>query len=265
MSAIEAIILGIIQGLTEFLPVSSSGHIELGKAILGTEIENDLLFTLIVHLATVLSIFIVFRKDIWGLIQSLFTFKWNDGNQYIAKLVLSIVPLGFVYVFLEDKLDSLFEGNLVLVGLCLIATAGILLLSKLERKEDGKVSFKRALIIGAAQAVAILPGISRSGTTIATALALGVSRENAARFSFLMVLAPIIGASILELKDFGEISSGSSIELLPLLLGFIAAFASGLIACTWMLNIVKRGKITWFSAYCLVIGLIAVGVGLFAS
>jgi len=260
MTTFEAMILGIVQGLTEFLPVSSSGHIELGKAILGTEASNDLLFTLLVHTATVLSIFIVFRKDIWHLLKNLFSFKWNEGNQYIAKLALSMIPIGILGTFFKSEVEAFFEGNILLVGAMLICTGFILLLSTLEKKDSGKVNFVQALIIGIAQAIAVLPGISRSGTTIATALALGVSRENAARFSFLMVLVPILGATVLELRHWEEISQ-SSAEILPLAVGFVAAFLSGLAACTWMLNIVKKGKITYFSAYCFLVGTIAVVLG----
>lgn len=261
MTTLEAILLGIVQGLTEFLPVSSSGHIELGKAILGTDAQNDLFFTLLVHTATVLSIIIVFRKDIWELFRNIFSFQWNEGNQYIFKLILSMIPIGILGVLFKEQLEIFFEGNILLVGAMLICTGFILLLSTLERKDSGKVGFLQAVIIGLAQAVAVLPGISRSGSTIATALALGVSRENAARFSFLMVLVPILGATLLELRHWNEITQNSS-ETIPLIAGFIAAFLSGLAACTWMLQIVKKGKITYFSIYCFIVGAIAVGLGL---
>ncbi len=260
MSEIEAIILGIVQGLTEFLPVSSSGHIELGKALLNTDIENNMLFSLIVHCATVLSIFIVFWKDIAELLKSLFTFKWNENNQYIAKILLSIIPLGFIYFLLKDPLEALFEGRLVLVGCMLICTSFILLLSRLERKNNSPLTFGKSLIIGVAQAVAVLPGISRSGTTIATALALGIKREEAARFSFLMVLLPIIGGTILELKDISEATGPVQIDWLPLGLGFLAAFISGLLACRLMLKIVNNGKIWWFSVYCFLVGCLTVAL-----
>lgn len=258
MSVLEALILGIVQGLTEFLPVSSSGHIELGKALLGTEAADDLLFTLVVHLATTLSILIVFRKDIWALLSNLFTFQWNEGNRYITYLLLSAVPIGLVGVLWKDEIQQLFEGRLLLVGCMLLVTGVVLLLSTLEREKPTGMTWWRAAIIGIGQAIAIMPGISRSGMTISSALALGVSREEAARFSFLMVLLPIIGGSLLMLKDHLEDPSASQAENLPLLVGFLAAFISGWAACKVMLAIVKRGKITWFSAYCFAVGLIAI-------
>ncbi len=262
MSVLEALILGIVQGLTEFLPVSSSGHIELGKALLGTEAADNMLFTLMVHLATTLSILIVFRKDIWSLIQNIFTFKWNAGNKYIAFLLLTAFPIGIVGVLFKDDIKLLFEGRLLLVGCMLLVTGVLLLLSKLERKDASPMTWWRALIIGFAQVIAILPGISRSGMTISSALALGVSREEAARFSFLMVLIPIVGGSLLELKDYLEAPAQTQAESLPLLVGFLAAFLSGWAACQWMLRIVKNGKITWFSAYCFLVGTITIAVAL---
>lgn len=262
MTVIEAIILGIIQGLTEFLPVSSSGHIELGKAVLGVTLENDLRFSLLVHLATVLSIFIVFGKDIWSLIKNIFTFKWNESNQYVAKLALSALPVMIVGLAFKEQLEAVFEGRILLVGAMLICTGFILYLSTLEKKETRGFSFSHAIIVGLAQAVAVLPGISRSGSTIATALALGIGREEAARFSFLMVLAPIIGASLLEIPDLTKMQAQEGASLLPLVAGFIAAFVSGYMACRWMLSIVKKGKITYFSIYCFIVGAIAIGFGL---
>ncbi len=258
MSIIEAIILGVVQGLTEFLPVSSSGHIELGKAVLGIDAAGDLTFSLLLHGATVLSIFVVFYKDILALIKGLFSFQWNEDTQYIVKLIISMIPVGLVGVFLKDELEAMFEGRIVLVGVFLIITAGLLMLSKLEKKEGKEVNFLNALLIGISQAVAVLPGISRSGATISTALALGVSREKAARFSFLMVLAPILGASLLEVKDLAQ----TDLNWAPMAAGFIAAFLSGLLACNAMLALVKKGKIAYFAIYCLIIGAIAIGAGL---
>ncbi len=257
MSIIEAIILGIIQGLTEFLPVSSSGHIELGKAILGVQTEEDLLFSLLVHLATVLSIFIIFWKDIWQLIKALFSFRWNEYTKFISLLVISSFPVMVVGLLFKSELEALFEGRILLVGCMLILTGFILQLSRLEKKEHKELTITNSLIIGFAQAFAVLPGISRSGSTIATALACGISREEAARFSFLMVLIPIIGASFLELLDFSESINFSS-QVVPYSAGFIAAFISGLLACNLMLNIVKKGGITVFSIYCWIVGAIAI-------
>lgn len=264
MSLIEAIILGILQGLTEFLPVSSSGHIELGKALLNVQGADDATFTIIVHGATVLSIMVVFWKTIWELLQGLFRFQWDTETQYIVKLALSMVPVGLVGVFFEDEINALFEGRIVMVGCFLILTGGILFLTKLERKETKGVGFKDALIIGVMQAIAILPGISRSGTTISTALALGISREKATRFSFLMVLAPILGATILKAKDLMEVggSATQDITAISYLAGFIAAFLSGVIACNWMIALVNKGKILYFSIYCFIIGAIAIGYGM---
>ncbi len=264
MSIIEAIILGLLQGLTEFLPISSSGHIELGKALLGAQIEDDVAFTIILHGATVLSILVVFRQDILNLLRGLFSFSWNEDTRYIAKLALSMLPVGIIGVLFESQIEELFEGRIVLVGICLIATAGILLLTLLQGGRKRSVGFKDAMIIGTAQAVAILPGISRSGSTIATALALGIDKEKATRFSFLMVLAPILGATLLKMKDLSEATTGASADgmLLAYGAGFVAAFLSGWAACTWMLNIVKQGKITWFSYYCLIAGVIAIIFGM---
>ena len=263
MSIIEAIILGILQGLTEFLPVSSSGHIELGKAFLDVKGADDATFTIIVHGATVLSIMVVFWKTIWELIQGLFRFQWDTQTQYIAKLALSMIPVGLVGVFFEEEVNALFEGRIVMVGCFLILTGGILFLTKLERKETKQVGFKDAIIIGLTQAIAILPGISRSGTTISTALALGISRERATRFSFLMVLAPILGATILKFKDLVEAGgTGQEASVLPYIAGFIAAFLSGVVACNWMIALVNKGKIIYFSIYCFIIGAIAITYGL---
>ncbi len=266
MSIIEAIILGILQGLTEFLPVSSSGHIELGKALLNVQGADDATFTIIVHGATVLSIIVVFWKTILELIQGFFRFKWDEETQYIAKLAISMIPVGLVGVFFEDQINALFEGRIVMVGCFLILTGGILFLTKLERKETKEVGFKDALIIGLTQAIAILPGISRSGTTISTALALGVSRTAATKFSFLMVLAPILGATILKFKDLMEesaVAGSQDIAMLPYIAGFAAAFLSGVLACNWMIALVKGGKIIYFSIYCFIAGAVAIGYGMF--
>jgi undecaprenyl-diphosphatase len=260
VSIIEAIILGIVQGLTEFLPVSSSGHIELGKALLGVEVSDNVAFTIIVHGATVLSILLVFYKDIIQLFKALFSFSWNTDTQYIAKLLLSMLPVGVIGILFEDQVEALFTGNILLVGVCLLATAAILLLTTLERPQKRAVNFVDAIIIGLSQAIAILPGISRSGTTISTALALGIDKERATRFSFLMVLLPISGATLLKFKDISE-STGDT-TMWVYIAGFIAAFVSGTIACNWMLAIVKRGKIAYFSVYCLVVGLVAIALGL---
>jgi len=259
MSIIEAIILGIVQGLTEFLPVSSSGHIELGTVLLGVQSKDNLLFSVVVHSATALSTIVVFRKDIAQLFMGLFKFKWNDEVIYISKLLLSMVPVGLIGVFYKDQIEAFFGGDVLLVGFMLLLTATLLAMTYYAKRQGGKVTYPKAFIIGMAQAIAILPGISRSGATIATSLLIGVEKERAARFSFLMVLLPIIGASLLEVKDFIEQPSlGSGISGMALFLGFIAAFTSGLLACQWMISIVKKGKLIYFSIYCFIVGIIAI-------
>jgi len=256
MSWIEALILGIIQGLTEFLPVSSSGHLELGKAILGIEAEESLMFSIAVHGATVLSTIIVFRKEILELFAGLFKFKLNEETHYIAKIIVSMIPVGIVGVFLKDELKLLFDGNVILVGSMLLVTAALLAFTYYAKERDKKITYKNAFVIGLAQALAVLPGISRSGATISTGLLLGNKRPEVAKFSFLMVLLPIIGENFLDITS-GEMAA-SSIGTTPLLVGSVAAFITGLLACTWMLRIVKKGKLIWFAVYCAIIGITAI-------
>ena len=274
MSIIEAVILGIIQGLTEFLPVSSSGHIELGKAILGIKMQDPLLFSVVVHGATALSTIVVFWKTIIDLFKGVLEFKWNYSTRYLFYIILSMFPVGIVGVFFEDKVEQFFEGQILLVGAMLIVTGILLYLTEKAKERTGEISAKDAIIIGLAQAVAILPGISRSGSTIATALLLGVNRAEAARFSFLMVLPPILGATLLKAKKYYELSNGavqevaSNADVAPvsaaaLIVGFIAAFISGLLACNWMIRLVKNAKLQYFAYYCFIVGAIAVGYQLF--
>ncbi|UXP33848.1 undecaprenyl-diphosphate phosphatase [Reichenbachiella agarivorans] len=259
MSIIEALILGIIQGLTEFLPVSSSGHLELGSYFLGVESENNLLFSILVHGATALSTIVIFRKDILQIILGLFKFQWNEETIFASKIVLSMIPVGLVGLLFEDQVEALFGGKILLVGCMLVVTALLLSFTYFNKNHEGEVTFKSALIIGIAQAIAILPGISRSGSTISTALLLGVNRERAARFSFLMVLPPIMGAMLLKIKDVAEAPSlASDIPVLSLVVGFVAAFVAGLLACQWMISIVKKGKLIYFAVYCGVIGILTV-------
>jgi undecaprenyl-diphosphatase len=260
MSIIDAIILGIIQGLTEFLPVSSSGHLELGKVILGQELEVGLLFSVILHAATALSTIVVFRKDIYEVIVGLFNFKWNESWQFAVKIIISMVPVFIVGVFLKDEIEVLFEGQVLLVGCMLIVTGLLLLLTNFYGNKEGKdVNFFQAFLIGISQAIAVLPGISRSGATISTALILGVGKSQAARFSFLMVLIPIMGATLLEVKDYFEAGeSAQSVSVTALSTGFVMAFFTGLFACTWMINLVKKGKLTYFAIYCFIVGTIAI-------
>lgn len=260
---LKALLIGIVQGLTEFLPVSSSGHIELGQAILGFEVENEVAFSIIVHFATVLSTIIIFRKDILNLLKSLFQFKWNEETKFISYILLSAVPVGLAGVLFKDEIEQMFTGKLLLVGCMLIVTSILLYSTTIIKPKQGKLTFGKAFLIGIAQAIAIFPGISRSGATISTALNLGINREQAARFSFLMVLLPIIGASLLEVKDIFSGEAGhaaTQFETMPLIAGFIGAFISGLLACNWMLNIVKKGKIQYFAYYCLIVGLITIFV-----
>ncbi len=256
MNELQALLLGIIQGLTEFLPISSSGHLEMGHALLGIHEGNNLLFVLVVHVATVLSTLVVFRKDIKVLCQDLFAFKWNQSTQYIAKLLLSSVPIVIIGLIFKKQIEGLFTGNLLLVGCMLLVTAGLLTLTTFVKKSDGEITYKNAFIIGIAQTLAILPGISRSGSTIAIGLLLKGKKEDVARFSFLMVLLPILGALGYDLLRKGVVVSEVNIKNLAI--GFIAAFGSGLLACSWMIKIVKRGKLIYFAVYCALMGLIAI-------
>ncbi len=257
MNSIQALILGLVQGLTEFLPVSSSGHLEIGHVLLGDHSGDNLLFAVAVHVATVLSTLIVFRKDIFVLLKDLFAFRWNESTQYIAKLLLSAVPVLFIGLLFQEQIEQFFTGNLVFVGSMLLITAFLLGLTHFVKPGEGEVTYFRAFIIGIAQAVAVLPGISRSGSTIATGLLLKTKKEEMARFSFLMVLIPILGAAFLDIVG-GDFTSEEKIGTLPLLVGFVAAFASGLLACSWMIKIVRKGKLIYFAIYCLIIGLIAI-------
>ena len=259
MNWFEALILGLLQGLTEFLPVSSSGHLELGKVLLGIDAEHSLMFTVVVHGATVLSTIVVFYKDIVRLISGFFAFKWNEETRYIFRIFFSMIPVAIVGLFFKDEVESMFTGNTAFVGAMLLITASLLAITYFKKSNTRKINFLDALIIGVAQAFAVLPGISRSGSTIATGLLLGNKRENVARFSFLMVLIPIIGANLKDLVS-GEMTTNQSIGSVPLLVGFLAAFTSGLLACKWMIGIVKKGKLIYFAIYCLIIGLLAIFV-----
>jgi len=261
MSIFEAVVLGIIQGLTEFLPVSSSGHIELGKALLKTDLGSEnLLFSVVVHAATALSTILVFWKDIGQILRDLFKFQWNESTQFAAKIVLSMIPVGIVGLFFKKEVEGFFEGDILLVGAMLMVTGFLLFLTTIIKPaHPTDVTFGKAIIIGLAQAVAILPGVSRSGSTIATALIVGVDKAKAARFSFLMVLPPIFGATLLEFKDYLEAPANVDGISIPVLgAGFLTAFLTGLFACRLMIDLVKRGKLVYFAIYCLVIGAVAV-------
>lgn len=258
MDLIEAIVLGIIQGLTEFLPVSSSGHLELAKAVLGdTSVpEESLAFTVVLHFATALSTLVIFRKEVIEIFKGLFQFKWNEETQFSAKIIVSMIPTAFVGLYFEDELASLFGGQVLLVGFMLFITALLLLLADKAKDTTKNVSFLNAIIIGVSQAIAILPGISRSGATISTSVLLGIDRTKAAKFSFLMVVPLIVGKVIKDISG-GGISFQSS-ETFPLIVGFFAAFFSGLLACKWMIALVKRSKLTYFAIYCAIIGFVAI-------
>jgi undecaprenyl-diphosphatase len=263
MEIIDAIILGIIQGLTEFLPVSSSGHLELGKAILGDNSvpEESLLFTVVLHFATALSTIVVFRKDILGLIKGALKFKCNDDLKFISKIALSMIPaavIGFTY---ESQFAELFGGNIKLVGFMLIITALLLYLADKAKSTNKNVSFKNAIVIGVAQAIAMLPGISRSGATISTSVLLGNDKTKAARFSFLMVVPLIFGKIAKDILS-GDLTYDSG-NFTSLSIGFVAAFISGLFACTWMIALVKKSKLTYFAIYCVVVGMSAIIFSMF--
>ena len=277
MEWFEAVVLGLLQGLTEFLPVSSSGHLEIGKVLLGVETTDDLLFTTMVHAATVLSTLVVFRNQIWGLLKGFFTglkdwrivkgadgkksLQCNDETDYLLKICVSMIPILIVGVFFKDYVEGLF-GSIMVVGVALVITAVLLFFSDMASKPGRKsivapdntyrngISYWQAAAVGLGQAFAVIPGLSRSGTTISTGLICGVKREVMAQFSFLMVLVPILGETFLEIAG-GEFGA-SSVGALPLVLGFVSAFVSGLFACKVMIALVKKAKLSWFALYCLV-------------
>ena len=257
MSWLQALILGLVQGLTEFLPVSSSGHLAIGREILGVEAAEDLVFEVTVHTATVLATIIVFRKQIWKLLKGLFKFKNNDETDYILKICVSMIPVFVVGMFFKDYVEDLFSSLLV-VGVALLVTAMLLAFSdwfsekKTVMEHRNGISYKQAFIIGLGQACAVIPGLSRSGTTISTGLLSGVKREGVAQFSFLMVLVPILGEAFLDVVG-GDVAA-STVGTIPLLVGFAAAFVSGLFACKVMIALVKKAKLKWFALYCAVVG-----------
>ena len=262
MSWLEAFILGLLQGLTEFLPVSSSGHLELGGALFGLEDPHDFFtFNIIVHGATFLSVVVVFWRDIYSLIVNFFRFKWNAEMKFALLLVVSAVPTGIIGLLFEEQIESIFEGRVVFVGFMLLVTATLLFMTRFAPKNNKEVTLKSALMIGIAQTLAILPGISRSGATISTALFFGIERGKAIRFSFLMVLIPIFGANFLKILRMSDAAGSATMDVTPMIIGAVTAFIAGVIACKWMLQIVRKGNISYFSIYCVIVGLTAIIAG----
>jgi undecaprenyl-diphosphatase len=262
MDWLESLILGIVQGLTEYLPVSSSGHLTIGANLFGLSGEENLAFTITVHVATVLSTCVILWKEIVWLFKDLFKFKWNEGTKYVVNILISMIPVAIVGFFFKDKVEAIFGSGLLVVGICLLVTASLLAFSYWAKpRQRENISPWHAFVIGIAQAMAVLPGLSRSGSTIATGLLLGNSKQKLAQFSFLMVIPPILGEALLDVKDMAEqgvsVAMGG-ISTSSLIIGFLAAFVSGCIACKWMINIVKKGKLIWFALYCAIVGILAI-------
>lgn len=272
MDWIDALILGIVQGLAEYLPISSSGHLEIMKQILGLDLDPDasLEFSVLLHVATVLSTIVILWREFWPLAKSFFTVKLDDNFYYVCKILLSCIPVGIVGVCFKDVISELFDGNLTVVGWCLLVTALLLCFAYFTRTREAlqhptapqgrDITWLDAFIIGCAQAVAVLPGLSRSGTTIATGILLGDNRARVANFSFLMVIIPILGEGLLDMKDMlaadAAVTAASAVSPVAMLVGFLASFIVGCIACKWMLEIVKKGKLVWFAVYCAAAGIL---------
>ena len=264
MEIIESVTLGAVQGITEFLPVSSSGHLQLAKELLGVEIENNLTYDIVLHAATVLSTIVVLWSEIWWLVRGIFTRGMNEEKSYFLKLVISMIPIGIIGVVFKDDIDAMLGSNYIMavVGGMLLITAALLAFAYYARpRQREHISYRDAMIIGAAQAAAAMPGLSRSGSTIATGLLLGNKKSAVATFSFLMVLAPIIGETGLEIAKDGFSMAGVSTS--ALVAGFVSSFVVGCLACRFMINIVKQGKLIWFAIYCAIVGLVAMGTYIF--
>lgn len=259
MEWFEAFILGIVQGLTEYLPVSSSGHLAIGAHLFGMSGEENLTFTVAVHVATVLSTVVILWKEIVWIFADIFKWKWNEGMKYAVNILVSMIPVAIVGLLFKDKVEEIFGSGLMVVGICLLVTAALLAFSYFARpRQRENISPLHAFIIGIAQALAVLPGLSRSGSTIATGLLLGNKKERLAQFSFLMVIPPILGEALLDMKDMAELGVSQAMAGLSpvaLAVGFLAAFVSGCLACQWMVNLVKKGKLIWFAVYCAVVGI----------
>jgi undecaprenyl-diphosphatase len=265
MSWLEALILGVVQGLTEFLPVSSSGHLQIGQALFGIDGEKNLMFAIVVHAATVCSTLFVLWQEVAKLFKGLIRIQWNEETQYVTKIIISMIPVALVGVFFKKQIEAIFGSGLLIVGICLLLTAALLAFAYYAKPhQKATISFWDALMVGVAQACAVLPGLSRSGATIATGLLLGNKKESIATFSFLMVLIPIMGEALLDLLkgNFSEASTG--IPTISLVVGFVAAFVAGSFACKWMISVVKKGKLIYFAIYCVLVGLFALGYALFA-
>lgn len=267
MNWLQALILGIVQGLTEYLPVSSSGHLEIANFLFGNTGADNLTFDITVHVATVCSTLVILRKEIAGIISGLFKFKMNKETEFFLKICVSLIPIFIVGIFFKDYIENLFGNGLFLVGICLIITSLLLTFSYYARpRKKEKIGWADSFIIGIAQAIAVMPGISRSGSTISTGIILGNNKEKTAKFSFLMVIVPILGEAFLEVIDLIKGEEGAistNIPPLSLIIGFITAFISGCIACKWMLNIVKKGKLIWFAVYCAFIGIVAIALNFY--
>ena len=263
MSWFQALILGIIQGLTEYLPVSSSGHLAIGQALFGlADGESNLTFTVVLHVATVLSTVVILWSEIVWIFRDLFKWKWNEGTRYVVNILISMIPVAIVGFFFKDKIEEVFGSGLLIVGIMLLVTAALLAFSYFAKpRQKENISPLHAFIIGIAQACAVMPGLSRSGSTIATGLLLGNKKEKLAQFSFLMVIPPVLGEALLDVKDMFEVGvteAMGGISPLALIVGFLAAFITGCFACKWMVNLVKKGKLIWFAVYCVIVGIIAI-------
>ncbi|MCF2657622.1 undecaprenyl-diphosphate phosphatase [Parabacteroides distasonis] len=265
MSWIEALLLGLVQGLTEYLPVSSSGHLAIGSALFGIAGEDNLTFTIVVHVATVLSTLVILGKEIAWIFRGLFQFQWNTETRYVLNIIVSMIPVGIVGLFFKDTVEGIFGSGLLVVGCMLLVTASLLAFSYYAKpRQKESISLKDAFIIGLAQACAVMPGLSRSGSTIATGLLLGNSKATLAQFSFLMVIPPILGEALLDVLKLmkGEALGGTELPMSALVVGFLAAFVSGCVACKWMINVVKRGKLIYFAIYCAIAGLVTLAVSM---
>ena len=260
MNWFEALVLGLVQGLTEYLPVSSSGHLAIGASLFGVNGEDNLAFTIMVHVATVLSTLVILWKEIDWIFKGLFKFKMNEETKYFLNIVVSMIPVGIVGVFFKDYVEDIFGSGLHIVGCMLLLTAALLTFSYYAKpRQKEKISMKDAFIIGLAQAAAVMPGLSRSGSTIATGLLLGNKKEKLAQFSFLMVIPPILGEALLDAIKAAKCEAAfGNVDALPLAIGFVAAFLSGCVACKWMINIVKKGKLVYFGIYCAIAGAVTI-------